>query len=63
MRDRSFCIRGFIYTHLVPTVAPPTDSHVVYDLPLYDTLYIIEMQCTFSVGAIVTSLIQISAKM
>jgi len=63
MRDVSFCIRGFIYTRSVPTVAPPTDSHVVYDLPLYDTLYIIEMQCTFSVGAIVTSLIQISAKM
>jgi len=27
----------------VPTVAPPTDCRVVYDLPLYDTLYIIDL--------------------
>jgi len=35
---------------------------VVYDLQLYDTLYIIELQCTFSVVAIVSSLIQINAR-
>jgi len=34
----------------------------IYDLPLYDTLYTIELQCTFSVGTIVSSLIQISAR-
>ena len=50
-----------LYTQ-VPTVAPPTDSHVVYDLPLYDTLYIIELQCTFSVGVMVSSFIQISTR-
>ena len=50
-----------LYTQ-VPTVAPPTDSRVVYDLPLYDTLYIIELQCKFSVVAIVSSLIQINAR-
>jgi len=55
------CIFAVLYTQ-VPTVAPTTDSCVVYDLPLYDTLYITELQCTFSVGAIVPSLIQISAR-
>jgi len=50
-----------LYTQ-VPTVAPPTGSRAVYDLPLYDTLYIIELQCTFSVEAIVSSLTQISAR-
>ena len=34
-------------------------GRVVYDPPLYDTLYIIKLQCTVSVGAIVSSLIQI----
>jgi len=34
----------------------------IYDLPLYDTLYIIGLQCTFSVGVMVSSLIQISAR-
>jgi len=33
-----------------------------HDLPLYDTLYIIELQCTFSVRAIVALLIQISTR-
>ena len=47
----------------VPTAALPTDSRVVYELPLYDTLYIIELQCTFSVVAIVSSLIQVSSRL
>ena len=50
-----------LYTK-VSAVVPPTDSSVVYNLPLYDTLYIIEMQCTFSVEAIVSSLIQLSTR-
>jgi len=37
-------------------------GRVAYDLPLYDTLYIIELQCKFSVVAIVSSLIQINAR-
>ena len=54
-------IFAVLYTQ-VPTVVPPTDSRDVYDFPLYGTLYIIELQCSFSVGAIVSSLIQISAR-
>ena len=34
----------------------------INDLPLYDTLYIINLQCTFSVGAMVSSLIKISTR-
>ena len=34
----------------------------IYDLPLYDTLYIIDLQGTFSVGVMVSSLIQISTR-
>jgi len=34
----------------------------INDLPLYDTLYIINLQCTFSVGVLVSSLIQISTR-
>ena len=47
----------------VPTVAPPNRwPGCIYDLPLYDTLYIINLQCTFSVGVMVSSLIQISTR-
>ena len=53
-------MRGFIYTSAYS--CPPNDSRDVYDLPLYDTLYIIELQCTFFVEAIVSSLIQISTR-
>jgi len=41
-----------LYTQ-VPTVAPPTDSRVVYDLPPHEALYIRELQCTFSAGALI----------
>ena len=34
----------------------------IYDLPLYETLYIIDLQCTFSVGVMVALLIQISTR-
>ena len=34
----------------------------IHDLPLYDTLYIINLQCTFSVGVMVSSFIQISTR-
>jgi len=34
----------------------------IYDLQLYDTLYIIDLQSTFSVGVMVSSLIQISTR-
>ena len=34
----------------------------IYDRPFYDTLYIIDLQCTISVGAMVSSLIQISTR-
>jgi len=61
MREWSFYIRGFIYTS---SYSCPTNwwLHCIYDLPLYDTLYIIDLQCTFSVGVTVSSLIQISTR-
>ena len=34
----------------------------IYELPLYDTLYSIDLQCAFSVGVMVSSLIQISTR-
>ena len=46
-----------LYTQ-VPTVAPSNR----YDLPLYGTLYIINLQCTLSVGVMVSAFIQISTR-
>ena len=57
-----FFILAVLYTQ-VPTVPPPNRwPGCIYDLPLYDTLYIINLQCTFSVGVMVSSLIQISKR-
>ena len=41
-------ILAVLYTQ-VPTVAPPNRwPGCIYDLPLYDTMYIINLQCTHS---------------
>ena len=58
----SFYIRGFINTS---SYSCPTNwwPGCIYDLSLYDTLYIIDLQCTFSVGVMVSSLIQISTRL
>ena len=41
-------IFAVLYTQ-VPTVPPPNRwPGCIYDLPLYDTLYIINLQCTHS---------------
>ena len=54
-------ILAVLYTQ-VPTVAPPNRwPGCICDLPLYDTLYIINLQCT-SVGVMVSSLIQMSTR-
>ena len=55
----SFYIRGFINTSSY-SCSTNWWPGCIYNLPLYDTLYIIDLQCTFSVGVMVSSLIQIS---
>ena len=59
---RCLFIFAVLYTQ-VPTVPPPNRwPGCIYDLPLHDTLYIINLQCTFSVGVMVSSLNQISTR-
>jgi len=59
---RRVLLYSWFYKHKFLQLPHQLMAGCIYDLPLYDTLYIIDLQCTFSVGVMVSSLIQISTR-